>query len=160
MEERDPMAIIEPSVAPMNIFDGVPATPAARVKYLVDVLNGAFRRDGAAERFGRAGVIVRIDISDTPGSGLTLLLDRTPAEAHAEPLDGLPDIRLTLSSDDLVSIASEGSFLPMQIVSGEIAYEGPVRKFLRVVPIIRRGIRDVASDRTNGYDERDVREAS
>ena len=42
-----------------------------------------------------------------------------------------------MSSTDLEGMFREGEYLPIRILSGAVSFEGHVRKFLRVLPILR-----------------------
>lgn len=86
-------------------------------------------------RLAKAGTTVEVSLADEPSLCVTLLLDRTPIEV----LEGGGDteVRLQIASFDLGHVWSEDFQLPMAIVRGRVRVGGPVRKFLRVVPILR-----------------------
>jgi hypothetical protein len=50
-----------------------------------------------------------------------------------------------MTFENLVATFSDGSYLPMEILAGRITFEGPVRKFLRVLPSIRDAVATVPS---------------
>lgn len=137
------MAVIESAVTSMKLFDGVPDTPAARLERFVLVVQHALEDEGASQQFATHGVSVRIHLSDAPDTGVTLFLDRTPAEIVTGTGGGQADVQLLLDSHDLEAICCEGTYLPTKIVAGEVTYEGPVRKFLRMLPVLRRAAQDV-----------------
>jgi hypothetical protein len=82
-----------------------------------------------------ADTTVEVSLADEPDLSVTLLLDRTPIEV----VDGAGDaeVRIRIASFDLAHVWSEDFQLPMAIVRGRVRVGGPVRKFLRVVPILR-----------------------
>jgi phospholipid/cholesterol/gamma-HCH transport system ATP-binding protein len=72
----------------------------------------------------------------------TVLLDRSPpvVAGPGEPAE----IRIELSVEQARRLVAGALPLPAAIVSGEVAYEGPVRKFLEVEPILRGLLADGA----------------
>jgi hypothetical protein len=88
-----------------------------------------------SRRLALADTTVRIELADEEDLALTLLLDRTPIEV----VDGSGDaeVGLTIASIDLERLWLEDFHLPMAIVRGRVLTRGPVRKFLRVMPIVR-----------------------
>ena len=130
-------AFMEVPAAPTRLVDSHGAD--ARVARFVDLLTQALEDPALADRLASTGAVVQVDLDDAPGSPVTFLFDRSPASVMA----GQPeraDIRLWMSIDDLESLADEARFLPMRITRGEVRFEGCVRKFLRVVPILRRAL--------------------
>jgi hypothetical protein len=83
----------------------------------------------------RAGTTVRIELADEPDLAVTLLLDRTPVEV----VDGGTDseVSLSIASVDLDRLCSPDFHLSMAIGRGRVQYDGNVRKFLRVTPVVR-----------------------
>jgi len=88
-----------------------------------------------ASRLAAADTTVEVTLADEPDLSVTLLLDRTPLEV----LNGGGDaeVRLSIASVDLDHIWSADFQLAMAIVRGRVRVSGPVRKFLRVLPILR-----------------------
>jgi hypothetical protein len=121
-------------------------SPEQRLGRLVDLLTVALGDASVARRLAEAGIVVRIDLVDAPGAALTFLFDRTPPSAVGGTAPDWPAVRLWMTLDDLESICNEGSYLPMKILSGEVRFEGMVRKFLRVMPILRRALDDALHD--------------
>jgi hypothetical protein len=109
--------------------------PAGVVRFVEDV-EGALRDEQASKRLALARVRVQIDVTDADASVL-LLLDRDPPSVVVGRSDQRPDVRLSLSSQDLGAMLAEGSHLPMAILAGDVVFEGAVRKLLRVLPILR-----------------------
>jgi hypothetical protein len=88
-----------------------------------------------ARRLAAANTTVTVTLADEPDVSVTLLLDRTPIEV----LEGRRDaeVHLSVASVDLDHIWSVDFQLGMAIVRGRVRVSGPVRKFLRVLPILR-----------------------
>lgn len=93
----------------------------------------------------RANTTVRIQLADDPELGVTLLLDRDPVELVDDAIDA--EVSLNIVSVDLARLHSSDFHLPMAIVRGRVGYEGPIRKFLRVTPVIRHASPAPASHR-------------
>ena len=95
-------------------------------------------------RAALADTTVRIKLSD--GYAVTLFLDREPVELHTAEYDA--EIALAMTAPQLEQLIRGELALAMEIAHGRIAYSGPVRKFLSIVPILRR----VAGDWLAGPD--------
>jgi hypothetical protein len=93
------------------------------------------RDQGLSDRLKIADTTITITLADEPDLSVTILLDRSPIEV----IDGVADAeaRLWIASVDLTRIWSQGFYLSMAIAKGRLRVEGPVRKFLRIVPILR-----------------------
>lgn len=89
------------------------------------------------DRLSRAGTTVRIELLDEPELSRVLLLNRSPVTVVDDPHEPAEIVMRPLSVD-LDRLWAEGFHLPMAIVKGRVGVEGPVRKFLRVAPILRR----------------------
>ena len=102
-----------------------------------------------SRRLALADTTVRIDLADEEDLSLTLLLDRTPVEV----VDGSTEaeVSITIASIDLGRLFTEDFHLPMAIARGRVLPRGPVRKFLRVMPIVR-GLDDRLNDPDPGDD--------
>jgi len=96
--------------------------------------------EDVARRLTVAGVTVRIDLDDVPAAPLMLLLDGEVAQLARATGAEHPDVRIGMCSVDLDAIFDAGQYLPLQILSGAVTFEGCVRKFLRVLPILRADI--------------------
>jgi hypothetical protein len=88
-----------------------------------------------SRKLARADTTVRITLADDPDLGVTLLLDRTPIEVGEG--DKPADVELSIASVDLDRLCSPEFHLAMAIARGRVQYQGDVRKFLRVTPIVR-----------------------
>ena len=90
---------------------------------------------GLDDRVSQASTTVTLTLADEPTCVCTLLLDRSPIEIREGAADG--ECGLSIASVDLERIWSRDFHLPMAIARGRVGVRGPVRKFLRVVPILR-----------------------
>ncbi|MHB8690470.1 MAG: hypothetical protein ACYDHH_04425 [Solirubrobacteraceae bacterium] len=90
------------------------------------------------ERLALAGTTVEINLVDAPSpTAFSMLLDRHPVEL----VEGsYPDaeVKLYMTADDLAAFWSGELHAAIAITDGRIGYRGPVRKVLRVLPIVRR----------------------
>jgi len=86
-------------------------------------------------RLGSAGTSVTFSIADPPKASVTLLMDRQPPEVAdgSEPAE----ITIKLTAELAASFARGELALPTRIFSGEVPYDGPVRKYLGFDPILR-----------------------
>lgn len=114
-----------------------PATPAEQIAAFVATVSAALADDDIAERLGQAGVLVRLDCTDRPVQPIFIALDAARPHITLDPPTRRPDVVLTLTTPDLDGCLRQGVELPLRILSGEIAFEGCVRKFLRVLPVLR-----------------------
>jgi hypothetical protein len=87
-----------------------------------------------SRKLARAGTTVRITLADDPDLGVTLLLDRTPIQVVDNTAAA---VELSIASVDLDRLCSPEFHLAMAIARGRVQYQGAVRKFLRVTPIVR-----------------------
>ncbi|MCW3064765.1 MAG: transporter ATP-binding protein [Solirubrobacterales bacterium] len=98
-------------------------------------IESASRDEHLAQRLGLAHTTVRISLADEPDLALTLTLDGSRIAATGDADDA--EVDMTMSSADLERLSSEHFNLAMAIARGRVRVSGPVRKFLRVAPIIR-----------------------
>jgi phospholipid/cholesterol/gamma-HCH transport system ATP-binding protein len=96
----------------------------------------ASRDPRLTERLSQADTTVRIELADEPDLALTLLLE--PPSIDAVSGEHPAEVDMSLSSMDLERMWSGDFNLSMAIARGRVEVSGPVRKFLRVMPIIRR----------------------
>jgi hypothetical protein len=90
-----------------------------------------------SERMGFAQTTVHIHFEDEEGSaGCTVWLDRSPITAEVG-IVGEAEIELSGPSRRFMGLVTGAESLAIVIARGDITYTGPVRKFLRVVPILR-----------------------
>jgi hypothetical protein len=91
----------------------------------------------AGHGLGLAHTVAHVHLTDADDLTMTLLLDRQPVEAVAGSV-GDAEIEIFITSRDIDRFWAGEMHLAMAIAEGEVTYRGPVRKFLRVVPIARR----------------------
>jgi phospholipid/cholesterol/gamma-HCH transport system ATP-binding protein len=112
---------------------------AARARETLDtfvesVLDAATDPD-LSRRLALADTTVAVVLADEPEMAATLALDRTPIEVRPGFV-GAPEITLWIASFDLGLMVAGAFKLSMGIARGRVITEGPVRKFLRVVPVL------------------------
>ena len=73
----------------------------------------------------------------------SMLMDRQPAEFLNGPYPDA-EVRLYMTAADLAEFWAGRLHVAIAIADGRIGYEGPVRKVLRVLPLVRRYAREVA----------------
>ena len=81
------------------------------------------------------GTTVRVELADDADLAVTLLLDRDPTELTYEDVPA--EVQISIVSVDLARLYSPDFHLSMAILRGRVGYDGPVRKFLRVTPVVR-----------------------
>lgn len=89
-----------------------------------------------SSRLTLADTTITITLADEPDLSVTLLLDRKPPEI----VDGVQpqaESRIWIPSVDLNRIWLPDFYLPMAITKRRVPIQGDVRKFLRVVPVLR-----------------------
>ena len=82
-----------------------------------------------------ADTTLTVTLADEQDLSVTLLLDRSPVEVLDGELES--EARMWIASVDLERVWSPDFYLPMAITKGRVRMEGPLRKFLRVVPMLR-----------------------
>jgi hypothetical protein len=97
-------------------------------------------REGVAskrldDRLALASTTVTITLADEPDLSTTLMLDRSPIEIVDGAVDS--EAAMWIASADLQRIFWGDFYLPMAIANGRVRVRGTIRKFLRVVPILR-----------------------
>jgi hypothetical protein len=101
----------------------------------VRTLEQGVKRKGLDDRLALSNTTITITLADEPDLSTTLLLDRSPIEI----VDGAVDSEsgMWIASVDLQRMFWGDFYLPMAIAKGRVRVRGPIRKFLRVVPILR-----------------------
>ncbi len=91
--------------------------------------------DPRVQRLTASGTSLAVMVTERPEASVTVLLDRTPPTVvrGIEPAE----IAIELSLDAAVRFARGQLSLPTELMSGRIAYRGPVRKYLAVDPVLR-----------------------
>lgn len=96
-------------------------------------------------RMADAETTVALHVTDLgEKGGLTALLDRNPIEVVDHVIDS--ESRIYGDADAWLPVFTGGN-LGIAVALGELSYEGPVRKFLRVFPIFRTAYAEVARGR-------------
>ncbi|MEA2168547.1 MAG: hypothetical protein QOF76_1847 [Solirubrobacteraceae bacterium] len=78
----------------------------------------------------------RVHVHFTDEVGCTFILDETPIRAE-NTIVGDAEVQLWGSADLFYDLIRRKHQMAMSIMRGELKYRGPVRKFLRIVPILR-----------------------
>lgn len=86
------------------------------------------------DRLSLAQTTVHIHYTDTVG--VTLRLDKSPIEAEPR-IVGTAEVEMWGSADKFLAFMRGERHIAMAIMHGEIEWAGPVRKFLRIIPILR-----------------------
>ncbi|MCW3015490.1 MAG: hypothetical protein JWO02_2582 [Solirubrobacterales bacterium] len=89
-----------------------------------------------SERMSFADTVVHIHFTDLEGvNACTVWLDRTPIGAEVGAI-GQAEVELFATGQVWMDLFVGKGQLPISIVRGDVSYSGPVRKFLRVVPLL------------------------
>lgn len=70
-----------------------------------------------------------------PAPFALLRLDRRPISVDAGA--GQAEVDITLTRADLTALVDGELHLPLAIARGDVGYRGPVRKLLRITPVLR-----------------------
>ena len=101
-----------------------------------DAIEAAIEDEQIARKLGQAETTLRIELADEPDLSVTLALHEDGVSVGAGTHSA--EVNLVLSSVDLERLWSRDFNLAMAIARGRVRVNGPVRKFLRVMPIIRQ----------------------
>jgi phospholipid/cholesterol/gamma-HCH transport system ATP-binding protein len=112
-----------------------------------DAIEAASEDEHIAQRLGLAGTTIRIELADEPDLAITLALEE--ATVDVGPGSRPTEVEMVLSSVDLERLWSGDFNLAMAIARGRVRTNGPVRKFLRVMPIVRQ-LKPAEAARSNG----------
>jgi hypothetical protein len=104
------------------------------LKRFSEAITAASKDERLSGVLGRANTTVRIELADDPELAVTLLLDRDPIEVVDSDE---AEVHIRIISVDLARLYSPDFHLAMSIVRGRVTFTGPVRKFLRVSPVVR-----------------------
>lgn len=106
----------------------------------MDALVAAFTKaiddPETSDRLGRTGTSVRISLREAPDEVLTLLLDRQPPELHQGDEVTVTESSLDIEAPALAGILDRSVRMAVAVIDGRATYDGPIRKFLRVMPIL------------------------
>jgi hypothetical protein len=115
-------------------------TPEQMAKLIAEIFERAGQDAELSERMSFAETIVHLhfesDDEGTPDAGCTLFLDRMPITGEVG-LVGSAEIELFGPTETFSKMVAGREALPMAIARGDVTYTGPVRKFLRVVPLLQ-----------------------
>lgn len=102
-----------------------------------EFFNRASEDPELSERMSFADTVVHIHFTDLPNgeNAVTVWLDRTPIGAEVG-VAGQAEVELYAPAKVFMNLFAGEEALPLAIVRGDVEYKGPVRKFLRVVPIL------------------------
>jgi hypothetical protein len=91
--------------------------------------------DSRLIRLSAAETSVSFQTRNAPGASVTILLDRHPPVLTDG--DEPAEITIELSAAQATRLARGALLLPNALIGGEVAYTGPVRKYLAVDPVLR-----------------------
>lgn len=91
-----------------------------------------------SKRLALVPTVIELAVSDPGAPPLTLMLDAAPVAVLTGRGAPVSEVRVTLSAGQLDAVWTGGLPLAVAMLRGEVTYEGPVRKLLRVVPILRQ----------------------
>lgn len=112
-------------------------SPDEFVKLLEEFFEMAAQEQQLASRMAFARTTVAIHLTDAPeGAGVTLHLTKMPIRATAG-VDPKAEIHMHAPTPLWLDMLADRIPLPMAVHHGDVEYSGPVRKFLRVAPILR-----------------------
>ena len=115
--------------------------PRQAIEEFVDRLTAALGDVAVSRQVAEAGIVVELAIDGHSSPHVYLLLDRVPCLVTLGPIAESPDVRLWLPAGALSVFWRDEAHLALGILSGEIRFEGVVRKLLRVMPVLRDGVR-------------------
>lgn len=104
---------------------------------MVEFFNRAAEDAELSERMSFANTVVHMHFTDLVGeNACTVSLDRDPISAELGAV-GSGEVELFGTAQVYQDLFLGSDQLPIAILNGKISYTGPVRKFLRVVPILQ-----------------------
>jgi hypothetical protein len=111
-----------------------PHDPQLMADQTVEFFLQAAHDEHLGDRLALANTSVHIHFTDTVG--VTLRLDSQPITAEPR-ITGQAEVELWGSADKFLQYARGERHLAMAIMYGDVEFAGPVRKFLRIMPILR-----------------------
>lgn len=100
----------------------------------------AARDTTLGQRLAAAGCSVHLHVGGH--AGVTLNLERTPISAEPH-IVGTADVEIWGSPELFLQFVRRERHIAMAICDGDLTFRGPVRQFLRIVPILRARFRRV-----------------
>lgn len=124
-------------------LEGVDESPPTREEAerihdgCVQMLKLAAADELVGKRLALAQTTLQVHFVDAEPLVITVLLDREPVEVTDRAL-GEAEVHIFIKTRDVDRFWTGDLELAIAIISGEVTYQGPVRKVLRIVPILRR----------------------
>lgn len=115
--------------------EATPAKPGPGARLRAAVTEAAAMPDSAA-RLAATGMTVRIVVSDAPDDGAVMLFDRDVPVALEHDADDWVAVEIVLSEALLTQVLDRTARLAVALIDGRATFTGPVREFLRVLPIL------------------------
>lgn len=112
----------------------VPIDPHRLAEVSADWLNAGADDEHLGARLAAADTSIQVRFGD--GVGFTAYFDRRPIEAEPELL-GSTEIVLDISPELFLGLITREEQLGMLVMERRCTYSGPIRKFLRIVPMLR-----------------------
>lgn len=116
---------------------------------VVDIFEQAATEPRVAESIGRIEQTILLSSSDVPDSGLLLVARGGRLEIRDAGSSSDHTIELALASPDLAKLAEGHLRTAMAIADGRATYSGPVRQFLRVLPLVQAMVNPPVAMGTN-----------
>jgi putative sterol carrier protein len=104
---------------------------------IVDAIQASRRDEHLGERVAFSRTTVVLHFTDADDVAATLVLERNPLEAVAGEVPNA-EVAIHATTAQWDAFWKGELQLAMAIARCEVTYRGPVRKFLRAVPILRR----------------------
>jgi hypothetical protein len=108
--------------------------PQQMANLTAEWMTGAGKDAQLGQRLALADTRVHVHFTDN--AGVTFILDETPIHAENK-IVGDAEIQMWGSAELFYDLIRRKKQMAMTIMYGELKYRGPVRKFLRIVPILR-----------------------
>jgi hypothetical protein len=113
----------------------VRARNEAIIEDFCEALETAATEPRIAAKLAGADTSVAIVLADEDEVAATLLFDRDPIEIE-RGASSTPEATITITGSDLQRLGAEEFHLAMAMARGRVGWSGPVRKFLRLAPVI------------------------
>jgi len=129
------------------------ASPRDAWETMLDVFEQASEDPKVSGPIGRIEQDVLVRSLDVEGSGVLLVC--RDGRIELRDLDGSssePTIELALNTNDLEKLAAGDLRTAMAIADGRATYSGPVRQFLRVLPLVQAMVNPPVAMGTNSDD--------
>jgi hypothetical protein len=121
---------------------------------LIDVFEQAAGEPKVAEPIGKIEHDVLISSQDVPGSGVLLVCRDGRIEVRDAEGGSTPDatIEMAMQTPDIEKLTAGDLRTAMAIADGRATYSGPVRQFLRVLPLVQAMVNPPDAMGTNSQD--------